>query len=102
MAAVLAYGPSARLSHRSAAALWNLRRDNRSKTDISESGRSARSRPGIDVRTTTTLVDVDCTVVDGIPCPTGQTAARSDRRAGGPRRSSPGPPSREATSRSAS
>jgi Transcriptional regulator, AbiEi antitoxin len=33
LAAVLAYGPSAVLSHRSAAALWGLRSDNRAKTD---------------------------------------------------------------------
>jgi very-short-patch-repair endonuclease len=70
MAAVLAYGPSARLSHRSAAALWNLRPDNRTTTDVSVPGRSARSRPGIDVHASTTLRAADCTVVDGIPCTT--------------------------------
>jgi predicted transcriptional regulator of viral defense system len=102
MAAVLAYGPSARLSHRSAAALWNLRRHNRPKTDISVSGRPARSRAGIDVHTTTTLVDVDCTVVDGIPFTTGQTAGAERPPCGRSWRSWPGPPSLEATSRSAS
>jgi predicted transcriptional regulator of viral defense system len=70
MAAVLAYGQAARLSHRSAAALWNLRADNRPKTDVSVPSRSARSRPGIDVHRTTTLTASDCTTVDGIPCTT--------------------------------
>jgi very-short-patch-repair endonuclease len=70
MAAVLAYGPKAVLSHRSAAALWNLRRDNRAKTDISLPSRSARSRPGIDVHRTGTLTPADCTIHDGIPCTT--------------------------------
>jgi predicted transcriptional regulator of viral defense system len=67
MAAVLAYGPAARLSHRSAA-LLNLRADNRHRTDVSVPSRSARSRPGIDVHRTTTLTARDCTTVDGIPC----------------------------------
>jgi hypothetical protein len=34
MAAVLAYGIGAAVSHRSAAALWGLRPDNRPKTDL--------------------------------------------------------------------
>jgi very-short-patch-repair endonuclease len=70
MAAVLAYGPSAMLSHRSAAALWGLRPDNRAKTDVSVPSRSARSRPGIDVHMTMTLTAADMTRRDGIPCTT--------------------------------
>src|SRR3954471_486081 len=35
MAAVLACGPDAVLSHRSAAALWGLRRDSRARIDVS-------------------------------------------------------------------
>jgi very-short-patch-repair endonuclease/predicted transcriptional regulator of viral defense system len=70
LAAVLTYGPSAVLSHRSAAALWNLRRDNRAKTDISLPSRSARSRPGIDAHASVTLTQADCTTQDGIPCTT--------------------------------
>ncbi len=70
MAAVLAYGRSARLSHRSAAALWSLRPDNRPKTDVLVAARSARSRPGIDVHASVTLTPADCAVVDGIPCTT--------------------------------
>jgi very-short-patch-repair endonuclease len=70
MAAVLAYGPRAVLSHRSAAGLWGLRTDNRAKTDISLPSRSARSRPGIDAHASVTLTQADCTTQDGIPCTT--------------------------------
>jgi predicted transcriptional regulator of viral defense system len=68
MAAVLAYGPKAVLSHRSAAGLWGIRRDTRAKTDISLPSRSARPRPGIDVHASTTLTAADITAVHGIPC----------------------------------
>ena len=70
MAAVLAYGPKAVLSHRSAGALWGLRSDNRARTDVSLPSRSARSRPGIDVHRSGTLTRADCTIHDGIPCTT--------------------------------
>lgn len=70
MAAVLAYGPKARLSHRSAAGLRAIRPDNRAKTDVSVPSRSARSRPGIDVHRSVTLTPADCTIEDGIPCTT--------------------------------
>jgi very-short-patch-repair endonuclease len=70
MAAVLAYGPKAVLSHRSAAALWRIRPDNRAKTDVSVPSRSARSRPGIVVHRSRTLTPADCTTEDGIPCTT--------------------------------
>jgi very-short-patch-repair endonuclease/predicted transcriptional regulator of viral defense system len=68
MAAVLAYGPQAVLSHRSAAGLLGIRRDNRAKTDVTVPRRSARPRPGIDVHRGSTLQAVDITTVDGIPC----------------------------------
>jgi very-short-patch-repair endonuclease len=70
MAAVLACGPKALLSHRSAAALHGIRRDNRAKTDVTLPSRSARSRPTIDVHTSLTLEAADITVVDAIPCTT--------------------------------
>jgi predicted transcriptional regulator of viral defense system len=70
MAAVLACGPRAVLSHRSAAALHGIRRDNRAKADVTLSGGSARSRPRIEVHRTSTLEAADITVVDGIPCTT--------------------------------
>jgi predicted transcriptional regulator of viral defense system len=68
MAAVLAYGPNAVLSHHSAAALHGIRPDNRPKTDVTVPGRSARSRPRIDVHASTTLAAADVTTIDGIPC----------------------------------
>lgn len=68
MAAVLACGPDARLSHRSAAGLWAIRPDNRPRTDVSVPRPSARSRPGIAVHRTLTLIPDDCTTVAGIPC----------------------------------
>jgi hypothetical protein len=68
MAAVLAYGPHAALSHRSAAALHGIRPDNRPKTDVTLPSRSARSRPGIDVHASMTLTEADLTNVYGIPC----------------------------------
>jgi Transcriptional regulator, AbiEi antitoxin/Protein of unknown function (DUF559) len=68
MAAVLACGPKAVLSHRSAAGLWGLRPDNRLKTDVSLPGPSGRARPGIEVHRSVTLTDADVTTVEGIPC----------------------------------
>jgi very-short-patch-repair endonuclease len=70
LAAVLAYGPSAVLSYRSATALWGLRSDNRAKIDISVASRSARTRPGIDIHRSVTLNSEDVTTQDGIPCTT--------------------------------
>lgn len=69
-AAVLAYGGAAVLSHRSAAALWNLRSSARTRIDVSLPGRSGRSRPGIDLHKTTTLRAEDVTVGEGIQCTT--------------------------------
>jgi predicted transcriptional regulator of viral defense system len=70
MAAALACGPDAVVSHRSAAGLHGIRPDNRAKTDISLPSPSARPRPGIDVHRSTTLQPADVTNVDGIPCTT--------------------------------
>ena len=68
MAAVLAYGPRAVLSHRSAAALIGIRPDNRPKIDITLPSASGKARTGIDVHRSTTLQPADVTGVDGIPC----------------------------------
>jgi hypothetical protein len=68
MAAVLAYGPRAVLSHRSAAALRGIRPDNRSRSDVTVPSPSARSRAGIDVHTSASLQPADLGVVDGVPC----------------------------------
>jgi hypothetical protein len=70
MAAVLACGPNAALSHRSAAGLWGLRPDNRSKSDISLPSPSARAKQAIEVHRSVTLTANDITGVDGIPCTT--------------------------------
>jgi hypothetical protein len=68
MAAVLAMGPAARASHRSAAGLLELRVDNRATVDVTVPRASARKRAGIDVHTTTTLTRADVTTHQGIPC----------------------------------
>jgi Transcriptional regulator, AbiEi antitoxin len=59
MAAVLACGPDAALSHRSAAALWGLRPDNRAVSDVSLPRPSVRSRPEIIVHAAPTLRSAD-------------------------------------------
>jgi very-short-patch-repair endonuclease len=68
MAAVLAYGPGAVLSHRDAAALHELRPDKRSRIDVSVPRPSVRPRPGIEVHASATLRPEDVTVCNGIPC----------------------------------
>jgi predicted transcriptional regulator of viral defense system len=70
MAAVLAAGSGAVLSHRSAAALHALRPYNGTKIDVTIPGRVHRVQPGITIHRSTTLTDADTTVVDGIPCTT--------------------------------
>jgi predicted transcriptional regulator of viral defense system len=70
LAAVLACGPRAALSHRSAGAHHGVRRDSRAKTDVTLASPSARSRPSIDVHRSSTLEPADITIVDGIPCTT--------------------------------
>jgi hypothetical protein len=69
LAAVLACGPGAVLSHRSAAALWGIRASARSAIDITTAGsRRGRQLEGIDAHRASTLTATDVTVVDGIPC----------------------------------
>ena len=70
MAAVLACGPGAALSHRSAAALHEIRRTDRTNNDVTIPKRSPRKHAGIDVHRSTTLTPDDLTTVDGIPCTT--------------------------------
>ena len=70
MAAVLAYGPLAAASHRTAAGLRGLRADNSARTEISLPLRSARSRPGITAHASPTLRAGDVTNCHGIPCTT--------------------------------
>jgi Protein of unknown function (DUF559) len=66
MAAVLACGPEAVLSHHSAAALLGIRSDARTKHDVTVPGRR-RSRPGIEIHSGR-LEPQDTTAVEGIPC----------------------------------
>jgi hypothetical protein len=68
MAAVLACGPEAVLSHRSAAALWGLREDSRGRIDVTAPGRRGRIPVGIDAHRHGSLTAADRTLVDGIPC----------------------------------
>jgi hypothetical protein len=68
MAAVLACGPDAVLSHRDAAALHDLRRSGSAKAiHVTAPGRSHRPRHGIHVHNVRRLHPADRTTVDGIP-----------------------------------
>jgi hypothetical protein len=70
MAAVLACGDGAAISHREAAHLHNLRPSNRDTIDVLVPRRRAPNVPGLTVHTSLTLTDDDVTEVDGIPCTT--------------------------------
>jgi very-short-patch-repair endonuclease len=70
IAAVLACGPGAALSHRSCAALRGLRRSARTRIDVTAPGRRGRSIAGIDAHRDDTLHPDDVEDVDGIPCTT--------------------------------
>jgi predicted transcriptional regulator of viral defense system len=71
MAAVLACGPDAALSHRSAAALLELRAGDQQRIDVSVAGRSTRGHRGISVHRSRTLTAAaDIHLVRGIPCTT--------------------------------
>ncbi len=70
MAAVLACGPGAVLSHRTAAALHELRRTDRRKIDVTVPSRRGRAHSTIDIHRSTTLTGADVTVLNGIPCTT--------------------------------
>jgi hypothetical protein len=70
MAAVLACGRGAVLSHRSAAALHALRPYNGRQIDVTVPRRSSLRHDGIVIHRSTTLTDADSTDVDGIPCTT--------------------------------
>lgn len=68
MAAVLACGPDAVLSHHKAAALHGLRESARAKIDVTVPGRSGRDRPGLEIHRVRGLNPADTTVVEQIPC----------------------------------
>lgn len=68
MAAILACGPAAVISHRSAAAMWQLLPTRRAPVRPEVVLRSGnRRRPGVRVRRLSNLSDDEVTVLDGIP-----------------------------------
>src|SRR5579884_365412 len=70
MAAVLACGPGAALSHHSAGALRHLIVSNRSRVDVTVPSRGGRARAGIQIHRSSTLRPDDIELVEGIPCTT--------------------------------
>lgn len=67
MAAVLACGEGAALSHRSAAALWGIGEARGSRIDVSVRRRSELERPGLRVRARAKLDAARIVAKDGIP-----------------------------------
>jgi very-short-patch-repair endonuclease len=67
MASVLACGPEAFLSHRSALALWDLRASASGLIEVTVRGPAKPGPDGVLVRCTRVLTDADVAVVDGIP-----------------------------------
>lgn len=74
MAAVLACGAEAVLSHRSAASLWGFQKDSRRRIDVTAPNRRGRSPAGIAAHRDGSLAPAECTEVHGVPC---TTAART-------------------------
>ena len=68
MAAVLACGPDAVLSHRSAAYLWGLVDSWEEPIDVTAPGRRGRSPDGVAAHRDGSLQPIDVTTVHGIPC----------------------------------
>jgi very-short-patch-repair endonuclease len=67
IAATLAAGRSAVLSHRSAAELWGLAPSQPGAVAVTVAGRGIRSRPGVTVHVARRLAAEDVTAHDGIP-----------------------------------
>ncbi|HVX31609.1 MAG TPA: type IV toxin-antitoxin system AbiEi family antitoxin domain-containing protein [Solirubrobacterales bacterium] len=70
MAAVLACGPDAVLSHRSAAYLWGLVDSWEEPIDVTAPNRRGRSPDGVAAHRDGSLQPIDKTVVHGVPCTT--------------------------------
>ena len=71
LAGVLACGPGATLSHRSAAALWEIAADSATTVDVTVPTRTGRTRrAGIRVHRSGRLAPTEVTVHDGIPVTT--------------------------------
>ncbi|HYI79938.1 MAG TPA: DUF559 domain-containing protein [Thermoleophilaceae bacterium] len=69
LAAVLACGADAALSHRSAAALWSLR-PYAGRPEVSIPSQADRSVPDVVIHRSRGLTSADVTTVEGIPCTT--------------------------------
>lgn len=67
MTAVLACGEGAALSHRSAATLWAIGKENQDRVDVSIQRRCKHRRPGIRAMSRPSLRDRDFTIKDSIP-----------------------------------
>lgn len=70
LAAVLAIGPGAVLSHRDAAWLHGLRPTSRRRIDVSTTRRGCASTDRIDIHRTTVLTPADVTTQSGVPVTT--------------------------------
>jgi very-short-patch-repair endonuclease len=69
-AAVLACGPEAVLSHRSAAELWGLREDRGGSIDVTAPHRRGRAPAGISAHRNGSVRPADRTQLHGVPCTT--------------------------------
>jgi len=67
MAAVIACGDGAMLSHSSAAALWEIGKEQEDRIDVSVTRRCELRRPGLHVRGRPSLTLENVTAIDGIP-----------------------------------
>lgn len=67
LAAVIACGDGAAMSHRHGAMLWDMRRTDRASVDVTVPGSARRKHDGITVHRTRSLHSDDITVIDGIP-----------------------------------
>lgn len=70
LAAVLAIGPGAALSHREAAALHGLRPSSRPRTDVTTTRHGLTAPTGVDLHETRSLEPHDTTTIDAIPVTT--------------------------------
>jgi very-short-patch-repair endonuclease len=81
MAAVLACGEGAVLSHRSAAMLWGLRKAIEAPVDVTVPGNGGRARRrGIRVHRSTSLTPKEVTIRQGIPTTTPERTIRDLKR----------------------
>jgi very-short-patch-repair endonuclease len=67
MAALLACGPNALLSHHSAAEIWGIRPPHPGAIHVTVPGSGLRQRPGIEVHRTTRTHSLNAAVKDGLP-----------------------------------